>query len=152
MLKPRDAIKESDLVLVYGTLKKGEELHSVLNAAEFVGEGVTLQPFKLYHYSLGYPFAIPSEKGYPLKGEVYRIDASILSALDYVEGYPHYYRRNLFKVKLDSGKYVVAWIYYVKSLPYTGTHKVVEIKPVNGVLEWSGKNVYQFSGNPLDKS
>jgi len=99
-----------ELVFVYGTLKRGFWNNALLKRARFIGEGITLEKFKLY--TVGFPYAVPDEKGLPLKGEVYEVDEKTLLELDNLEGYPIHYKRKRVKVKLNTGKEVEAFMYY----------------------------------------
>ncbi|XP_023338625.1 gamma-glutamylaminecyclotransferase B isoform X2 [Eurytemora carolleeae] len=89
-------------VFVYGTLKKGEPNHGWLSRSEngfqeYLGAGRTNKSF---------PLVIASR----VEGEVYRVDASMLSKLDELENHPSYYTRRLEDVEV-SGEMIQCWIY-----------------------------------------
>lgn len=128
-ISPEGAIRRCNRVFVYGTLKRGHGNHSLLREAKFIGEALTIKKFRLF--DVGFPYAVPSQKGARLKGEVYEVNSpEIMRALDWLEGFPHHYDRQVITVELESGEKVDAWIYVVK------TPEGKEIKPINGVVAW----------------
>lgn len=84
-------------VLVYGTLMKGNYNERLLKDAEFIGEAQTTRDdFIMVNMDLGsresheFPAAVPGQ-GYhkfagPVKGELYKVSARKLEALDAHEG------------------------------------------------------------------
>ncbi|MFV0576388.1 MAG: gamma-glutamylcyclotransferase [Vibrio sp.] len=93
----------SQRVFVYGTLRRGESNHFLLENSEFLGDYMTEDRFNLF--SLGpYPAAI--EGNSPLIGEVYLVDDATLAKLDIVEDYPIEYDRKLIPTSFGD-----AWIY-----------------------------------------
>lgn len=84
----------SDLLLVYGTLKRGQANHQQLAGSPFLGE-TRLDQLVLHDlgpYDLGpFPMAVPGD-GH-LIGELYRVDRERWPALDHFEGVPRLYRR-----------------------------------------------------------
>ncbi len=99
-------------LFVYGTLKRGQPLHYLLEGAEFVGEGF-VEGFALYDLG-SYPAARP-RKGRRIRGEVFVVeDETLLEVLDEVEDE---YRRTKVRVKLE-GEEVEAFMYvYEEELP-----------------------------------
>ena len=59
---------------------------------------------------IGYANIVPFD-GSSVEGILYYIDKDGLDILDYFEGYPEQYRRELVKVRTDEGKYVFAVTY-----------------------------------------
>ncbi len=125
--KKRDGV----LVMVYGTLKRGNKNeHYMREAYEFLGEGETVRDKFLLVNMTGrlrhwFPGAVElfkktHKKAGSIKGEVYLIPYNLLRRLDAHEGCyvdsPRrgnnygYYRKRL-KVDLDSGRTVVAEVY-----------------------------------------
>ena len=93
----------SELVFVYGSLKRGETNHHWLEGASWQGEaelgGVVL-------HDLGpFPMAVIGE-GIAL-GEVYAVEACGLARLDKLEGYPRLYDRQVLTLR-DGRR---AWVY-----------------------------------------
>lgn len=87
----------TDLVFVYGTLKRGGRNHRLLSGAEFVGLARTERKYRLIDCG-PYP-ALIEHAAEPLEitGELYRISASLqpslLPALDELEDEGVLYRR-----------------------------------------------------------
>ena len=58
--------------------------------------------------SLGaFPAMIPGG-GKSVAGELYEVDGPTLSALDHLEGHPHFYRRE--RIRLENGEEVLAYL------------------------------------------
>lgn len=99
---------QSVYVFVYGTLKRGEANHGVMESAngEFVSES------KLAGYYMvntpWYPFAAKSDNDDDyIEGELYKVPADKLHILDTLEGYPQLYDRDRVSVQdLDVFIYV----------------------------------------------
>ena len=102
-------------LFVYGTLKRGEPLHHLLEGARFLGEG-RVKGYALY--DLGdYPAARPAGPQEAVLGEVYEIEPERLTVLDEVEDE---YRRLRVQVELEDGASLSAWMYvYHTPLPET---------------------------------
>lgn len=83
----------TDLLFVYGTLKRGGRNHRLLAAAEFVGPARTEPKFRLIDCG-AYPALIEhAEAPLEIAGELYRIPASLWPALDELEDEGVLYRR-----------------------------------------------------------
>ena len=109
-----DEMKNTALVFVYGSLKKGFWNNRFLKGAAFLGEGHTSKLYTLVDG--GVPFAVPNEKGLPVKGEVYEIDLSThLGPLDWLEGHPRNYERTTVGVVVN-GEMMDAFIYEMKHI------------------------------------
>lgn len=94
----------SDLVFVYGTLRRGEYNHRYLSWARWLGNHRTLPCYTLL--DLGdYP-AVMSGGQTTIFGELYAINDSLLARLDWLEDYPNEYTRERI-----STPYGPAWIY-----------------------------------------
>jgi gamma-glutamylcyclotransferase (GGCT)/AIG2-like uncharacterized protein YtfP len=111
----------SNYVFVYGTLKRGGQLHDYLNneEAQFITE-YTVPKSKKYelkipdpkkYVMIGFPAIVTSKEGAEFKGEVYKVSDYIMSVLDMVEGVPHLYNRRY--MYLDIGKKKVKTYFYV---------------------------------------
>lgn len=89
---------ETDLVFVYGSLKKGFGLDHLLKTSQFIGEGVTKKgKFEMFTPNDAWPAIVQGR--YRIKGEVYRVSPETIERLDQAEGVPHLYERKLVKVK-----------------------------------------------------
>ncbi len=94
-------------LFVYGTLKRGGSRHWILEDFPFLGRA-RAKGFVLY--DLGpYPAMVP-EDGL-VYGEVYEVSEEILRDLDWVEGVPVLYRRELIEVVFEDGTPLKAWAY-----------------------------------------
>ncbi len=94
-------------LFVYGTLKRGGSRHWILEGFPFLGRAKA-KGFVLY--DLGpYPAMVP-EDGL-VYGEVYEVSEEVLQALDWVEGVPFLYRRELIEVIFEDGLSLKAWAY-----------------------------------------
>ena len=112
---------DSDLLFVYGTLRRGFALHHHLKrmGAEFVATGrVQAKLFDLGKF----PGARKStQPGRIIEGEVYRLRhaGNALKVLDQVEGFsPRTPEKSLFQrattdIFLPNGERLVAWIYWL---------------------------------------
>ncbi len=93
-------------VFVYGTLRRHEQYHHLLDGAELVAaQGKTRG--ELYDTGLGYPAMVVRDEGW-VYGEVYRVTAEQLARLDELEGYKpcepdSEYDRILVSVETDQG-------------------------------------------------
>ncbi|MEB3271212.1 MAG: gamma-glutamylcyclotransferase family protein [Synechococcus sp.] len=94
---------QSQLLFVYGTLKRGHDNHRHLAGAPWAGEGLMAG---VDLHDLGpFPMAILGEGR--VQGELYRVGEVELARLDRFEGVPRLYRRELRP--LSDGR--LAWIY-----------------------------------------
>jgi len=95
----------SELLFVYGSLKKGFDNHSLLgNSAKRLGKARTVKKFSMYEDSFGnYPFIV-DEPYSKIRGELYQITrAELMQKIDEFEGAPHYYIRKKIEVKSHHG-------------------------------------------------
>lgn len=90
-----DAILDKELVGVYGTLKKGQDNHHLIQDSKLVDEG-WLEGLTLY--DLGpFPAAKYSKNQHPVFVEVYAVNKATLGRLDQLEGYnPNQPENSLF--------------------------------------------------------
>ena len=95
-----------DHVFVYGTLRRGGSNSFRMDGAEFVGAATVRG--KLYPISW-YPGLVLDEAADLVKGEVFRVSAEQLAALDAFEG-PEY-RRVRTEAITASGERLSAWIW-----------------------------------------
>jgi gamma-glutamylaminecyclotransferase len=95
-------------IFVYGTLKRGCRNHGVLESAEFVSEAWTAPGYRMVHCG-AYPGLVRGEQGERVCGEIYRVDAALLAALDRFEDVPNEYERVM--IKLSDGSEAQAYLY-----------------------------------------
>lgn len=124
----------SELVFVYGTLKRGNGNHRqfLLKNGKFIGPGHTLIGFEMWSY--GFPRIAPSRGGYQVVGEMYIVES--LEALDVLEGVPQHYQRKRTEVYVN-GKIYKPWIYVQKN-DHEWAWQMAQfgVRPANGMLEW----------------
>lgn len=95
---------ETKLVFVYGSLLRGLSNHQVLignGYAEFVRTDRTMPEHTMLDLG-GYPGVIHGGDT-SILGEVWRVDAECLEALDRLEGHPTFYRREPVQLAETSG-------------------------------------------------
>ena len=101
----------SELVFVYGTLRRGCSNARFLANADFVDYGSTVDPFALYvDRDSGLPYVVEGGSAV-VEGELYRVSSALLlGPLDELEEHPDVYRRNLVQVVVNGVEYD-AWMY-----------------------------------------
>ena len=98
------------LVFVYGTLRRGESNHFLIQSARYCGEHRTSPEYHFWDCG-AYPAA--SRGGSTaIDGELYGVSPRLLRALDRLEDVPRLYRREIISTDLGS-----AWIYLVRGRP-----------------------------------
>lgn len=78
-------MKKINLVAVYGSLRTGLQNHAMMNTAEYLGEFDTEPIFDLY--SVSYYPGLKENGSTSIKMEVYKVDDSLMSRLNNLEGY-----------------------------------------------------------------
>lgn len=108
----------SNLLFVYGSLKRGEVNFPVLvNAgARFLGAGMTRNSWPIEQGPLWRRLLDRPGVGEQVSGELFLVESEAgWQQLDEFEGHPHGYRRRLEEV-IDHGEQVrLAWIYFYVS-------------------------------------
>ncbi|PSW15180.1 gamma-glutamylcyclotransferase [Photobacterium sanctipauli] len=94
-----------DKVFVYGTLRKGESNHHLLQQALYLGQCQIQGRYQLFNLGY-YPALVDAEHNRRIAGEVYQVSAQELAQLDILEEYPSLYRRE--PVETQHGR---AWVY-----------------------------------------
>jgi gamma-glutamylaminecyclotransferase len=111
-------------VFVYGSLKRGFYNHSLLNGQKFIGPGKTVLPdFTMFNVG-AFPGVVQMGNDF-IYGELYDIDGDALEGLDYLEGHPNFYCREVVQVKDDEGHKHDAWMYFLP-MDYVRGSSVVE--------------------------
>lgn len=97
------------LFFCYGTLKKDGCRQHYLKDQEFLGPKATSANYILYNLG-GFPgLRRVEENGKSIKGELYKIDDKCRQAMDYMEGHPDLFRRDL--IELEDGTEVMAYLW-----------------------------------------
>lgn len=110
----------TDLVFVYGTLKRGFRANYMLDTGTFLGEAETPPIFRMFGSAFPWLYLATGKDdfGWCVRGEVYEINEPTFRVLDRYEGCPGLYFRQKFTVRpLTSFKgygedQVNAWIYF----------------------------------------
>ena len=77
---------QTEQVFVYGSLKRGYELHYLLDGARWLGEAATTPQYRLVDCG-EYPGLVRSRvNGVSVRGELYQVDVECLQSLDEAEG------------------------------------------------------------------
>ncbi|MBE2180195.1 MAG: gamma-glutamylcyclotransferase [Chthoniobacterales bacterium] len=106
---------QTDLLFVYGTLKRGLGNHRVMRDAEgeFLAEVRTEDRLPLVIDGLPYLLDMPG-RGHCVEGELYRVtSAEGWARLDRLEGHPRFYRRRVIGVVEENGRRREAWAYFL---------------------------------------
>ena len=132
-------------LFVYGTLKKGGRLHSVLgNSSEFVGTYLTVDSkFDLFSYARSFPILVAKEKGYQIKGEVWSVTPETMVRVNAIESGSSYYPFQIDVVKEQTGMLKFQPEYLSGSalvFMFAGHNQrlmpVTELEDIKGVKEW----------------
>lgn len=104
---------ETNLLFVYGTLKRGDVRAPLLAGQAFVGETTTTPRYRLFNTG-DYPAMIEASPlgtpGLAIKGELWRVDAACLQQLDEEEGVGEgLYERRL--IELADGQQAWSYLY-----------------------------------------
>lgn len=123
----------SNQVFVYGTLKKDNPKRGMNQLSEygdlqFVGVAETVDSVFDMHSFEDFP-AVTFGGEYKIKGEVWKVDNSIMDILDQIEGYPVFYNRIV--IKTTKGP---SWMYYIQDPREVEDLPLIE--PHNGYLLW----------------
>lgn len=103
-------------LFVYGSLRKGLKNHYYLSSSEYIGDFISEKEFQMIVYEkLQFPYLIenfitdkPITK---IKGEIYKINSTVLKTLDGLECHPWLYERKLFNFMNKKNENIQAWIY-----------------------------------------
>ena len=122
----------TNLVFVYGTLKKGFGNHRLLEKSHCLGEAY-LPRTKMVNLG-AYPAVIAGGKK-EVMGEVYQVDEETLARLDRLEGHPSFYERQQVRVfpLLQGVDHWLAWCYFMPQLSQVKHPTIVE----DGI--WNGR-------------
>jgi len=136
------------LIMVYGTLKKGHSNNDLLQFAAYLGECKTRNSSFILKES-GCPMVYLDPNGFRLKGELYLVSPEDMLHVDMLEGHPRWYRRH--RVPLDDG--TLAWLYIMPNrddtAPWYGTERMCE--PKDGVVEWNEVPYVALEHTPVKK-
>jgi gamma-glutamylcyclotransferase (GGCT)/AIG2-like uncharacterized protein YtfP len=134
-----EALQETDLFLVYGTLQSFSGNNTLLSMASLIGDVTTKDKYVLGN--VGFPYAfpesvVPEEYSYLLfqvKGELWQVnDPSTVLDLDGLEGHPVHYERKV--VETTEGH--KAWMYL--NHDWSDAKRCTACHLKEGVWAWRG--------------
>lgn len=112
----------SPRLFVYGSLMKGYSNHRVLDGARFIGRSKTMQGFRMHSLEFYPGVCHDADSGSQVHGEIYEVDADVLTRVDRLEGHPRFYRRTL--IQLEDGTTAETYLLrddQVENLPVVAT-------------------------------
>ena len=128
-------------LFVYGTLKKGGRLHSVLgNSSEFIGVFRTVgDKFDMHDY--GCPVMVLEDNGFKIRGELYKVTPECMARVTAVEcgaGYVPFIIDIVpdLIINVHGDAKAIAFIY---PTPYVPTNGSSHIEEKDGIKEWNDK-------------
>jgi gamma-glutamylaminecyclotransferase len=101
-------------IFAYGTLRQGFHNHHYVRDSLFLGTATTCKQYAMY-VAEDIPYLMVEEARYHILGEVFRVDAAMLAALDKLEGHPHVYCRQEADVVVKDGRRMRAQVYFARS-------------------------------------
>lgn len=125
----------TNLVMVYGTLKRGQRNAHYLRDAKFIGEARTLDHFDML--DVGFPVILPQkqETAFPVYGELYEVSDNELISLDRLEGEGRMYQRQVRAVLTLKGK-EVKQVYLYVGIPGERWHYARPVEPTHRAYIW----------------
>jgi len=107
----KDNVLQTNLVAVYGTLKKYESnYYSYLYGSQFVGSGLSKDKYPLI--VKGLPYLINQQGvGHNVEMDIFRVSDTVLANLDRLEGHPRWYKREQIPVTYNNKTYK-CWVYF----------------------------------------
>ena len=125
-------------LFVYGTLKKGGRLHSVLgDSSEFLGVFKTAEDkFDMHDY--GCPVMVLEDDSFKIKGELYKVTPECMARVTAVEcgaGYVPF----IVELEQDEDTEVTKAIAFIYPNPFTTASVSNRIEEKGGVKEWNGR-------------
>ena len=97
-------------VFVYGTLRRGQRNHALLESGRLLGPFITRPLYTMLDLG-AYPAVVPGGST-AVTGEVYAVNAQTLASLDRLEGYPRRYTREILETPYGN-----AWFYIYLGRP-----------------------------------
>jgi gamma-glutamylcyclotransferase (GGCT)/AIG2-like uncharacterized protein YtfP len=134
----------SQIVFVYGSLKRGWALHHLLQSSQFLGTAMTQPLYRLF--DLGhYPGLVDWPSGLSINGELYQVDADCLASLDDAEGVSegYYARRDIQLLHPAPAAHAWFWLGPVAGCPDCGDHWPRNSSPDTAATAWSTTNEHE---------
>lgn len=108
-------MREPELVFVYGTLRRGQVNHPLLQGAQALGPARTKEAYALYLDD--FPYLLEERAVCPIVGELYGVSPAGLKLLDQLEEHPLWYERRVRPVLDQEGRVRQAWVYFFTGGP-----------------------------------
>ena len=109
------------LFFVYGTLKKNQSNHWLINEVrgKFVSKCKTVYKHPMYQLNQPFPYLDDvQDKGHVIQGELYEIHKKFEDRLDDFEGVPDLYKKGLIKVILNDKVEIANCYFTTNAHPY----------------------------------
>lgn len=133
-MKKSSHSEKTELVFVYGTLKRGYGNNRLLEDATYLGTAKTQETWAMIGKNASFPYLLEeSEKGFHISGEVYAVDDGEISRLDNLEGFPYHYIKQQILVNYTddlSPEWVTVYTKTHFDKEYIGKHQLI--------AEWIG--------------
>ena len=128
--------EERHQVFVYGTLKRHYGNHYRISDGGSLFRGQATIKGLMFHIG-GFPAVNLEEPWIEITGEVFDVSDKVLKSLDYLEGYPNHYDRQV--IETPFGK---AWIYvYTRKRIHEGMYVIPNglwVGPTSPRIVWAG--------------
>ena len=126
------------IFFVYGTLKQGYSNHRLMGNSKLIGTAKSLTPSYNMAY-VGFPYLFEQGSSF-VSGELYEVtDERVVQNLDWLEGHPSHFRREVHKFVPDANtdEVVEAWV-YLNPRPNDYTKEPRKVQPdQSNVVTWA---------------
>jgi len=117
--------QRTHLVAVYGSLRRGQSNHYLLEAATYVGTYRTLPRYEMWDLGAFPALVTRLRDGCSAVVEVYRVTDATLAALDRLESNGRFYGRKQVRLVADAGPGVTAWLYVLLGVDHYRPRAIV---------------------------
>ncbi len=98
------------ILFVYGTLKRGQRNHHLIQSQKFLDEATTMPLYRLYALGWFPGMVLDVDNGLEVKGELWEVDDATLEKMDEYEGVPDLFVRQDVAIR-DCFETVQAFLY-----------------------------------------
>lgn len=102
-------------VAVYGSLKRGLGNYLTMERAEGQFVSTAISDFNVVMDGNSYPYINEASNGHPMEVEIFDVPKGNLKVLDWLEGHPTFYKREVRSFILEDGSKIEAWVYFLQS-------------------------------------